>query len=289
MKKLMTLVVLLTALFTLQVNAEILIFVDSEYLEFKDQDPILDSNGRTLVPVRTPSEAFGANVKWDNKLQKATIELKDKVVEIFIGKKDYLVNNKKLSMDTTAEVINGRTMVPLRFISEALGVDVKWDKKGNEAYIRMYTPEKAIPAWARTMIDNIEKPTGFVKIVPHAIVRDRPSGTYYCGDRIYRLGKECAEQLLTISTMEKEDWLLDVNDIINKGKYKNDWLQKDYPTLLAKFPQHGTFYSTCEDAYFKEGEYFKLYGAVEFEDGTRKPLTILFGIFDSNVGYIGVR
>ena len=50
-------------------------------------------------------------------------------IELQIGKKEYTVNGQGREMDVPAQIINGRTMVPLRFIAEALGAEVDWEPK----------------------------------------------------------------------------------------------------------------------------------------------------------------
>ncbi|QUH24469.1 protease complex subunit PrcB family protein [Serpentinicella alkaliphila] len=83
--------------------------------------PPVTVNGRTLVPVRIISEYLGAIVEWDNKLQKVTITKNDNVIELFINNKVAWVNGKKVELDVPAYQLNGRTMVPIRFICDALG------------------------------------------------------------------------------------------------------------------------------------------------------------------------
>ncbi|MBC7194684.1 MAG: hypothetical protein H5U37_03420 [Caldisericia bacterium] len=90
-------------------------------------------NGRTLVPLRFIAESFGATVGWEPKEQKITISLENKTVVLWVGKKEALVNNERYYLEVPPKVIEipeiggGRTVVPLRFVSEALGAKVDWD------------------------------------------------------------------------------------------------------------------------------------------------------------------
>lgn len=88
--------------------------------------PILVSD-TTLVPVRAIIEAFGGQVKWDNKNQKVTITYNNKKVELWINKTSALVNGKKVNSTVAPMNINGRTMLPLKFISQNLGLCVNWE------------------------------------------------------------------------------------------------------------------------------------------------------------------
>ncbi|MGC9089285.1 MAG: stalk domain-containing protein [Caldisericia bacterium] len=94
--------------------------------------PFIES-GRTLVPLRFIAETFGANVGWEPKEQKITITLEDKNIVLWIGKKEALVNNERYYLEVPPKIIEipeiggGRTVLPLRFVSEALGAEVNWD------------------------------------------------------------------------------------------------------------------------------------------------------------------
>jgi len=94
--------------------------------------PFIES-GRTLVPLRFVAETFGADVGWDAKEQKITITLEDKNIVLWVGKKEALVNDERYYLEVPPKVIEipeiggGRTVVPLRFVSEALGAQVDWD------------------------------------------------------------------------------------------------------------------------------------------------------------------
>lgn len=93
-----------------------------------DTPPVI-KEGRTLIPVRALTEAFSATVKWEPELQKVTISKDDKVIELFIGKNKVYLNGVEQEIDTYARIMNNRTMVPLRFITEALGLKVEWQEK----------------------------------------------------------------------------------------------------------------------------------------------------------------
>ena len=83
--------------------------------------------GRTMVPIRFISEALGAKVEWDNATKGITITLDDKVISMQVGNTSVMVNGKTLTIDAPPVIKLGRTFVPLRFISEALGAKVEWD------------------------------------------------------------------------------------------------------------------------------------------------------------------
>lgn len=93
-------------------------------------------SGRTMVPVRFVAEELGASVDWDNDTKTVTITLDGSVVVMTVGSTAYTVNGAENAMDAAAEIKeygdgsgSGRTMVPLRFVSEALGKSVFWDQE----------------------------------------------------------------------------------------------------------------------------------------------------------------
>ena len=97
-----------------------------------DAPPII-KNGRTILPIRAVVEALGGTVGWDPAEKKVTISLAPTTIELWIGKNTAKVNGVSKPIDSSnpkvvPEVINGRTMVPLRFVTENLGCDVNWDQ-----------------------------------------------------------------------------------------------------------------------------------------------------------------
>ncbi len=84
-------------------------------------------NGHTLVPLRSVLEQMGADVSWDADSNTAICELNGNTVKITIGENQFSFNGKQRALDAPAEAVDGRTMVPLRAIVEALGGKVGWD------------------------------------------------------------------------------------------------------------------------------------------------------------------
>jgi len=84
-------------------------------------------NGRTMVPLRFVSETFGAEIGWDGAEQKITLIFYGKTIELWIGRSTAMVNGEPMILDAPPTIINGRTMVPLRFCAETFGAEVGWD------------------------------------------------------------------------------------------------------------------------------------------------------------------
>ncbi len=84
-------------------------------------------NGRTMVPIRAIIEAMGGNLVWTANEQRLDISLKSKTMKLWVNKTTADLDGRQLKMDVPPKIINGRTMVPLRFVSENLGSPVTWN------------------------------------------------------------------------------------------------------------------------------------------------------------------
>ncbi|HHU70208.1 MAG TPA: AMIN domain-containing protein [Thermoanaerobacterales bacterium] len=94
--------------------------------EVKPDVPPTILNGRTLVPIRIISETLGAQVDWDSTTKTVNISYYNDKIVLKIDDKNAYINDTIVELDVTAKTIKGRTMVPIRFISEALGAEVGW-------------------------------------------------------------------------------------------------------------------------------------------------------------------
>jgi len=108
-----------------------------------DSPPII-KNSRTLLPIRAIIEALGGTVAWDPIAHKVTVTLGTKTVVLWIGKSVATVNGVSTPIDATdakvvPEIINSRTMLPLRFVAENLGATVVW-AAATQTITITYTP-----------------------------------------------------------------------------------------------------------------------------------------------------
>lgn len=108
------------------------VYINNKKVVF-DQPPIV-KDGRTLVPIRAIAEALGSNVSWNQQSQTAIIQRGLETAVFQIGK-NKAYSGKIINLDVGAQVINGRTLIPLRAISEIFGAAVKWDESTRSVYI----------------------------------------------------------------------------------------------------------------------------------------------------------
>ena len=96
--------------------------------------PVIEDD-RTLVPMRFLFEQMGANVEWNQDTMTATATMNNATVEFSINNTNAEVNGTAATMEVPARLVNGKTMVPLRFLSEELGYTVTWDDETRTAVI----------------------------------------------------------------------------------------------------------------------------------------------------------
>lgn len=112
---------------TVETGNAVTVKVDSADVVFPDAQPFVDENGRTQVPIRAVSEMLDCKVDWDDTSKTATITKENgDVVKVTLGSDVLTVNNKSSQMDTTAIIKDDRTFIPVRFVAEALGLEVEW-------------------------------------------------------------------------------------------------------------------------------------------------------------------
>lgn len=99
--------------------------VDGAVVEFTEQDPVI-VNDRTLVPMRAIFEKMGAEVEWIDTTRTVNAKRGTTTISLTIDSTTAYKKGQPVKLDVAPTIMNGRTMVPLRFISEALGADVEW-------------------------------------------------------------------------------------------------------------------------------------------------------------------
>lgn len=111
--------------------------------------PMLD-NGHTLVPIRAIIEAFGGYVGWEEETSSVYVELRGKSAKVTVDSPDAVLykdgGEEVVTLSAAPKIVNGRTMLPLRFISESVGLTVDWN--GDERVITITLPKSAPVSFA---------------------------------------------------------------------------------------------------------------------------------------------
>jgi len=130
-KKLLTAVLVLTlALVSIPhvvfANDSITVTIDRQTVAFTDQEPVI-IDGRILVPVGGVFGALNFVPAWDGVTQTATLTRNDFTVVITIGSITFSTNGVEHTLDVPAQIINGRTMLPIRSVLESVGYELNWN------------------------------------------------------------------------------------------------------------------------------------------------------------------
>lgn len=102
------------------------LFVNGNEITNLTMPPVI-LKSTTLVPAREVFEQLGAKVEWDSDLREVNMRYDEKSVKLKIDDSIADVDGNKLSMNVPPKIINNKTMIPVRFAAEAVGLDVSWD------------------------------------------------------------------------------------------------------------------------------------------------------------------
>lgn len=104
---------------------DITVLLNGNVIEF-DVAPIIE-NDRTLVPLRAIFEALGAQVEWDGTTETVISAKGDDTCIFQIGNDKMFVNGEAKTLDVAAKIVDDRTLIPLRAVSEAYNCTVDWN------------------------------------------------------------------------------------------------------------------------------------------------------------------
>ena len=195
-KKLLIMLVFLLAAFigltnALAENYNVSVYVNGKFVDFPDQKPYIDDyTGVTLVPLRFVSEALNIGVNWDSNKQKVFINGDNIRVTLDIGSPFAEINGVSMLLEGDSLLVNGRAMVPLRFVSETLGANVEWTSEYGGGRVDIMPGEtKVFP----------ERKYGLIR----RIYDDSAGNAYleldymelYFGDRAYEEANKDGEQI----------------------------------------------------------------------------------------------
>jgi len=139
MKK--TVLFLLTAILSIVPASAAAIDVKIDNKKLVMDVPAAIINDRTMVPMRAIFEELGATVVWDDATKGITAKKDGKTIRLTLNRKTAYINGSANTLDTAPTALNGRTMVPARFVAEAMGCIVQWDARTQT--VNIYTESTA--------------------------------------------------------------------------------------------------------------------------------------------------
>ncbi len=170
------------AISQMQTKDIITVMVDGAYVDCAayGQMPVI-VEGRTLVPLRSVFEALGATVSWDNDTRSVTSVKGDVTITLAVDSKEMTVNGTVKTLDVPAQIMNDRTMVPVRAVAEAFGANVNWDNETRTVVITTVVDETTPDVVVKQAMDalfalDFEKATSYYKD-PNAAMGDFAGAT----------------------------------------------------------------------------------------------------------------
>ena len=128
-------------LFAAYANRQVVVYIDGQRVDFTDQQPII-VRSRALVPVREVFEHIGFEVEWSSCVRMARITKCDIVIIIPTDVDVFTVNDEIIIPDVPQQIINGRIMLPIRAVAEAVGATTQWSNISGVARIYIDSPLK---------------------------------------------------------------------------------------------------------------------------------------------------
>ncbi len=116
-------------------SEDIVVRIDGNPVSFPDAKPFINADSRTLCPIRFIAENLGAKVEWNGDVKEVLITNGATVIKLTVGESTAEVNGEVITFDTKAQLVQDRTYVPLRFISETFDMTVEWDNKSKTVSI----------------------------------------------------------------------------------------------------------------------------------------------------------
>jgi len=127
-----------TSIFTIDSTTYTVVEQNESVEKTMDVAPYI-KDGRTFLPLRYVANALGVdddNIIWDPVTKAVTIFKGDRIAQVTIGSKTMLVNGVTVNMDVAPEITDGRTMLPIRWMGQALGATIDWDAEARSVTVK---------------------------------------------------------------------------------------------------------------------------------------------------------
>lgn len=112
------------------------IYLDGQQLNLSSGVVVENNNGTVMVPIRVVTEQLGFQVSWTKATQTVTVQNSGKFVSMTIGSQYATIDGQRVQMTKAPVLRGGTTLVPLRFVSEQMGLQVSWDNQQKAVYLR---------------------------------------------------------------------------------------------------------------------------------------------------------
>ena len=123
----------LPSVVTLPAELPVTVIINDEVQVFDVAPQIIE--GRTMLPLRAIGEALGMEVEYDVETATAVLTINDKIITHVVGTSTFNVDGEEFDGVAPSVIIDGRTLMPLRMLADAIGADVEWDAATRTAII----------------------------------------------------------------------------------------------------------------------------------------------------------
>lgn len=124
------------------------IILDGKELALAKNTEVANIKGNVMVPLRIVAENLKYKVEWEPKTKGIVIKNEGKTIALTVNQQQAVVNKKEVLLNVAPIIQNQSTIVPLRFVSEQMGLDVKWDNSNK--IVHLAQPEKEAPSDSET-------------------------------------------------------------------------------------------------------------------------------------------
>ncbi|MFE5324648.1 stalk domain-containing protein [Paenibacillus sp. NPDC056579] len=231
---------------TLAEQKQIKVIVNGQELT-AEQSPFI-YEGTTLVPLRSIFEEMDISLSWEEKTRKIIGTTKNTKIELQVGNKTATINGQRIAIEVPPMIVDGTTMVPLRFISEATAKNISWDQIDGVVQITSGIEFHTETSYfARDSFDplNLSKQYG----VPAPVIYEENGYTYVLWSRDDSNGGTSYKYTeFFVSIAKNEEWLVKGKSIlkVNKATHNmkiilnNSILIRDYEGIQrVKINEHG--------------------------------------------------
>ncbi|MGF9700148.1 N-acetylmuramoyl-L-alanine amidase [Paenibacillus sp. MABNR03] len=111
------------------------IFLNGEELSLSHDVQVTIVNKNVMIPIRVVAENLEFNVDWNQQARQVKIQQNDKVISLNVDQKQATVADKQVTLNTAPQILNKTLVVPIRFVSEQMGLSVKWNNQEKIVYL----------------------------------------------------------------------------------------------------------------------------------------------------------
>lgn len=122
------------------------IILDGQELNLPNEVEVVNVRNNIMIPIRVVAENLKFNVNWDQKTQNVNIQQGSKTITLTVGKQEAYVGNSAVFLNIAPQIIKNTVVVPIRFVSEEMGLRVGWNNKEKIVTLASTTSPPSSPA-----------------------------------------------------------------------------------------------------------------------------------------------